>query len=112
MAVVRFDTMRTVAAASITGSYAALGAPLTHNWRIFRITNNTDGDLLFSLNGTSDNMFVPAGSFVLYDLATNAQNVQDTDWFVMQINSQFYVKTSTAATTGDVWIEGIYSTGV
>ena len=79
---------------------------------MFRIVNNTDGDLLISVDGTTNNIIVPAKSFVLYDLSSNALNVQDSDWFVMQVGTQFYVKTSTSATTGDVWIEGIYSTGV
>ena len=112
MAVVRIDALRTKAAASITGSYTTLGTALTQNWRMFRLTNNTDGDILISVDGTTDNLFVPSYSFVLYDLATNAQNVQDTDWFVMQIGTQFYIKSSTASTTGDVWLEGLYSTGV
>ena len=112
MAQVLFDAIRTKAAVSITGSYTTLGTALTHNWRLFKITNNTNGDLLISLDGTTDNMFVPANSFVLYDLATNAPNVHNSDWFVMALNSQFYVKTSTAASTGAVWLEALYSAGV
>lgn len=112
MAIVRFDALRTKANGAITNSYTTLGTPLTRNWRMFRISNNTNGDMLFSVDGTTDNLFVPASSFVLYDLSTNALNVADSDWFVMQIGTQFYVKYSTAPTSGDVWIEGIYSTGV
>ena len=112
MAVVKFDTLRTKAAAAITGSYTTLGTPLTQNWRMFKITNNTDGDLLISVDGTTDNLFVPAESFTLYDLATNAANVKDSDWFVMGLKVQFYVKYSTVPTSGDVWMEGLYSTGV
>jgi hypothetical protein len=112
MAIVRFDALRTKANGAITNSYTTVGTPLTRNWRIFKITNNTDGDLLFSLDGTTDNIFVPASSFTLYDLSTNALNVQDSDWFVMQLGSQFYVKYSTAPTTGSVYMEAIYSSGV
>ncbi len=112
MAVVRLDALRTKNNASITNSYTTLGTPLTKNWRIFKITNNTDGDMLISFDGTTDNIFVPAFSFTLYDLSTNAVNVQDSDWFVMQIGTQIYVKYSTVPTQGDVWVEGVYSTGV
>lgn len=112
MAAVRADAIRTIANGSITTSYTTLGAALTKNWRLFKITNNTDGDMLFSFDGTTNNLFVPANSFSLYDLATNAANVKDSDWFVMQIGTQFYIKYNTAPTTGDVWIEGLYSTGV
>lgn len=112
MASVRFDPIRSKVFGSITNAYTTLGTPLTKNWRMFRIINNTDGDMLISADGTTDNLIVPAKSYVLYDLATNAQNVQDTDWFVMQIGTQFYVKYNTAPTSGAVWLEGIYSTGV
>ncbi len=112
MAIVRIDALRTKANGAITNAYTTVGTALTRNWRMFKITNNTNGDLLFSVDGTTDNLFVPAGSFVLYDLSTNAANVQVSDGFVMQIGTQFYVKYSTAPTTGDVWIEGLYSTGV
>jgi hypothetical protein len=112
MAIVRIDSIRTKANGVITNSYTTVGAALANNWRMWRITNNTDGDMLFSLDGTTNNLFVPAFSFVLYDCSTNSPNVGDTDSFVMQIGSQFYVKYNTAPTKGDVWIEGIYARGV
>lgn len=112
MAAVRFDTLRSKAFGAITGSYTTLGSALTQNWRVMRICNNTDGDLLISSDGTNDKIFVPAYGFVLYDLATNAENVKNSDWFVLSIGTQFYVKYSTAPTVGSVYLEGIYSTGV
>jgi hypothetical protein len=112
MAVVRFDAILTKAHGAITNSYTTIGAALTQNWRVVKITNNTDGDMLLSLNGTTDNIFVPAFGFTLYDLSTNAVNVQQTDSFIMQLGSQFYIKYSTAPTEGDVWIEGVYARGV
>lgn len=112
MAIVRFDAIRSKASGSITNSYTVLGSALTRNWRITRIINDTDGDVMISADGTTDNLYLPAGSFVLYDFATNAVSVNESDWFVMQINTQFYVKYTSAPTTGSVYIEGVYSTGV
>jgi len=111
MAIVRADSLRTVAFGAITSSYTSLGAALAHNWRMFRIINNTDGDMLFSFDATTDNLFTPAYSFVLYDLATNDSPVSETDNFVMQIGTQFSIKYSTAPTKGAVWVEGIYDKG-
>lgn len=111
MAVARADSIRTLAFGSITGSYVAVGAAITHNWRIFKITNDTDGDLLVSFDGTTDNLFIPAMSFTLYDLSTNAPPLAEVDNLVLGINTQFYVKESTAPTKGAVWIEGIYAKG-
>jgi hypothetical protein len=112
MAAVRFDTLRSVAFGDITNSYTALGSALTQNWRMFRVVNKTDADMLISFNASTNNLIVPANSFVLYDLSTNALNVQDSDWFVMQIGTQFSIKYVTAPTSGNVYVEGIYSTGV
>ena len=111
MAVARYDIMKTKSGASITNSYTTIGTPLDFNWRMFRIVNNTDGDMLFSFNGTADNLFVKSGGFVLYDLSTNAPPVNVSDNYVFAINTQFYVKYVTVATTGTVYIEGCYSRG-
>ncbi len=112
MAIVRFDALRSLAFGGISGSYATVGTPLTRNWRMFRITNNTDGDMFISADGTTDNLFVPKNGFVLYDMSTNAPSVSQSDTFVMGIGTQFYVKQSTAPTSGAIYIEGIYARGV
>ncbi len=111
MAVVRFDAYKTVAFGSITNSYTAIGSALTHAWRAFRISNNTDGDMNFSLDGTTNNLFVPAGSFVLYDICTNSPPLTVNDNLVFGLGTQFYIKYSTAPTTGAVYIEGLYARG-
>lgn len=111
MAVARADSILNIAHGSISGSYAAVGSPLQHNWRTLKISNNTDGDMLFSFDGTTNNLFVPAYGFTLYDLSTNAPPISEVDSLVLGLNTQFYVKQSTAPTTGDIWIEGFYARG-
>lgn len=111
MAVVRADSLRSKAAGSITGSYTTLGAVITHNWRVFKITNNTDGDMFISFDGTTDNLFVAMSSFTLYDLSTNAPPLSEIDNLVLGINTQFYVRYSSAPTTGSIYIEGLYARG-
>lgn len=112
MAVARADSLRSVAFGSITGSYIVLGAALAHAWRIFKITNNTDADMLISFDGSTDNLFVPAGSFTLYDLSTNAPPLSEVDNLVLGLQTQFYVKRNgVAPTTGSIYLEGIYARG-
>jgi hypothetical protein len=111
MAVLRVDAIRTKASGAITGSYTTLGGPTTHLWRMFRFTNTTDGDLLISFDGTTDNLIVPAGSFVLYDVCTNAAPSNLNDNLLVGIGTQIYVKYNTAPTTGSVWLEGLYAKG-
>lgn len=112
MAIVRFDSLRVLAFGGISASYAPVGAALANNWRIFCITNNTNGDLFISADGSTDNLFIPANSFRLYDCSANAESVMQTDDFALQIGTQFYARQSTAPTSGSLYIEGIYAKGV
>ncbi len=107
--VLQFETLRTLAFGSLSTSYAALGTPITHSLRMFRIINSTNADLNISLDGTNDHMLVPATSFVLYDVAANGQNAS----FRIQNGSQFYAKivTGGSASSGQVALECIYARG-
>lgn len=106
---VYFDTLRTLAFGGISGTYAAVGAALTENPRIICITNNTNGDMIFSDDSANSvgKFFLPAGSFKLFDLTANIDPNYD-DGFFMSIGTIMYVKQSTAATSGAVYIEYIY----
>ncbi len=109
MAIARADTLRTLAFGSISGTYAAVGAVLAKTWRTFKITNNTNGDLLVSFDGINDNLFIPASSFTLYDLSTNAPNDTLQESLVLALGTQIYVKQSTAPTSGAIWVEAFYA---
>lgn len=107
---VHFDTLRSLAYTSISGTYAAVGTALTVNPRIICITNKTQGDMIFSLSSSNadGNLFIPAGSFKLFDLTANLVPGKD-DNFEMAIGDQWYVKQVTAPTSGAVYIEYLYA---
>ena len=104
-----FDAYRTLNESAISGSFAAVGTPFTHMTRMVCITNNTDGDMIFSTDGVTSMLFVPKNSFKLFDITTNRQN-NAPEW-VIQSGTQWYVKQSTAPTTGDVYVESVYGKG-
>lgn len=107
---VYFATLRSLGFASISGSYAAVGSALTDAARILCITNKTAGDMIFSTDDTvsEGQIFVPAGSFKLYDLTANLVPGKD-DNFVVAVGTQFYVKQSTAPVSGAVYIEVVHA---
>lgn len=105
--IVRVDALRQVAFGSITGSYTTLGAVFAHPMRIIKLVNNTDGDMLFSFDGTTNNDFVPAGGSALYDLTTNGIGQE----FVFQIGTQVYIKSSTSPSKGNVSLMCVYGQG-
>lgn len=102
------DALRTVAFGSITGSYTALGSPLAYQARIICFTNTTDKDVLFSMDGSTDQLIVPAGSFKLFDVTMNHRPVNMDD-FCFAIGTQWYVKYAAAPGSGAVYIEVVYA---
>lgn len=98
-----FDGIRTLGFAGISGSYANVGTATTKECRAFIIVNDTDGDLLFSLDGgTTDHLYLPGGSFQLFDVGANSQQFDDK--FVLPVGTQFAVKQVTAPTEKSVYI--------
>jgi hypothetical protein len=108
---VYFDTLRSLAFGGISATYAAVGTPTTVEARIVCFTNKTQGDMIFSTDSTNatGQIFVPAGTFKLYDLTANLVPGKD-DTFVISKATQFYVKQVTAPVSGAVYVELVYAT--
>jgi len=106
--VAEFDTLRVIAHGSITNTLAKFGAEITHTVRAFKIVNLTDGNMFISLDGKNNQIYVPAGSFTLYDISSNRQVVQN---FTLQSLSQFYIAYDTAPTMNSVYLEILYAKG-
>lgn len=107
---VYFDSLRSLAFGSISGTYAAVGTPFTVEARIICFTNKTQGDMIFSTDSSNADgqILVPAGSFKLYDLTANLIPGKD-DSFVIAKGTQFYVKQVAAPVSGAVYIENVYA---
>lgn len=107
MARAYLEPLRSLAFGSISGSYAAIGTPTDHPVRLVCITNNTQGDMLFSLDGVTDHLFVNAGSFKLFDIQSNMTPDKESA-FVLDQGTQFYVKQLAAPVSGSVYVEILY----
>ena len=107
----QLDTLRSLAYTGISGSYAAVGTSFTVQQRIICITNNTDGDMIFTDDPTNSTgkLFLPAGTFKLFDLTANINPNYD-DGFYMTIGTAIYVKQSSSPSKGGVYIEIVYAT--
>ncbi len=107
---VHFDTLRSLAYTGVSASYAAVGAALTHNPRIMRLVNSTDGDLIISDDNTvaAGKFILLAGTFILLDLTGN-MNPHYDDAFVIAKGTIMYAKQATAPTKGAVYVEYTYS---
>lgn len=106
--IVRFDALRSVANGSITNSYAFLGSQFTHAMRILHFINGTNADMLISFDGTTDNLIVLAGSFVLYDFTSDEDAPEQ---FRVQNGTQTYVKYVSAPSSGSIYLISVYGKG-
>lgn len=103
--VLKWDTLRSLAFGSISGTYAAVGTSFTYPARIVKVINNTNADLTVSIDGTNDNDLVPAGGFFLYDCGTNRGNASPE--MAIQEGTQIYVKGS--PTSGSAYVVVLYA---
>ena len=109
--IARFDAIRSVAYASIGASYTTLGTPFTHAMRVVQFVNNTNGDMMVSFDGTTDNVVIPADTFGLYDITSDQDSVEK---FRYQVGTQLFVRYLTAPTgpaTGAFYAICIYGKG-
>ena len=101
---VRMDELRRLAFGGITANYAAVGAALTDPCRIFILSNLSDDNIIFSLDGVTDHFFVPVGGFKLIDCTAN--KVREEGFFVSE-GTVFYARCEAGAvpTAGLVTVE-------
>lgn len=104
-----FDTLRSLAFGSISGTYAAVGVATTIQPRIICITNDTDAGMIFSDDNTvaAGKLYLPRGTFKLFDITANFRAGSD-DNFILPEGMIIYVKQASAPSAGAVYVEYLY----
>lgn len=99
----RADAIRSLAFGSISGSYASVGSSLSQPSRLIHVVNNTDADLMFSFNGSTDHVFLPASGFFVYDINAN-RDTNEQGWY-LTVGTQPSVKhLGSAPSSGSVYV--------
>jgi hypothetical protein len=112
--IVRFDAIRSLIYSSISASYSTLGTTFAHAMRVLHFVNDTNGGMMVSFDGVTDNVFIPAGGFALYDLTSDQDGNES---FRYQNGTQLWVKYLTAptlvsgSTTNTFYAIAIYGKG-
>ena len=102
----RLDAVRSAAFGAIGAAYSAVGVALTDPCRIFCLTNLTDADVFFSVDGVTDHFIVPSNSFKLIDVSAN--KIRDEGFFLPEGTVFYVVRVAGAPTTGSVYIEVLH----
>jgi hypothetical protein len=104
---VQFDTLRSLAFGSISGTYAAIGTAFTRPARMIKISNQTNADMFISFDGTNNHDLVASNGFVLYDYNSNMS--AQGGYFMQKAGTVVYVKQVSAPTSGSVYVTVIYA---
>lgn len=105
---VKFETLRSLAFGSISGTYTAVGTPLLNAARLIIVTNQSNADMLVSFDGVNNHMFVISSSALVLDFASN--KVGPVDQLELPSHTQVYVKqASGAASSGSVYLAVVYA---
>lgn len=102
------ETVRSIAAGSISGTYAGIGTAISNPCRIFLLQNLTDASLMFSFDGIHDHMPLPASGYMLLDIASNKSI---TEGFFLAQGQRIYVKTLGSPSSGSVYLTVFYAQG-
>ena len=102
------EALRSLAFGSISAAYASVGTATANPTRIICFTNDTEGNMIFSRDASTDEVFVAAGSFKLFDITSNARPANRSD-LVFETGTQWSVRQDEAPVSGSVYIEVIHA---
>lgn len=99
------EEVRELAFGSIGASYMGVGSAMDKPIRIFLLQNLTDALLMFSFDGVTDHLPLPANGYLLIDIAANKTREQG---YYLAEGSRIYAKESGTPTTGSVYLTTFY----
>src|SRR5574338_128171 len=98
---IKYEALRSIDSATFTGSYQAVGTPLTHAARKVKFKNLSNQIVTISTDGTNDMDVFQANSGDSDDISANS-NGGYIEAVMFPVGTQFYVKGS--AGTGSFYI--------
>lgn len=93
---IKWDAVREIAASSLTTSFQNLGGVFLRDAFRIWITNNSNGDLYFTIDGSTNMLKVPALSGRAYDNKTNDMYLKE--------GTQFQIKWVSAPAVPAGWV--------
>ena len=101
---IAWEALRSVDSTTLAGAYVALGTPLAHPSYILKMVNNSDTDVLVSVDGVNPIDVCPAGSFWLYD---EGKIGLSAGYPGMPQGTQIYIS-GTVGTAGSIYLVSQY----
>ena len=108
---VRYEDLRSLDWTLITANYVAVGLPFNNPVCLIKLANDTDVNLLVSLNGLTDIDIAPANSYAVIDYNSNKSNLGG--YLEVAAGEIIYVKAESGLPTGGkFYLTAIYASQV
>jgi len=104
------EALRSIAFGSVSGTYAKLGTALSNPSRQYYLVNGLNVMITLSWDGSTDHFVVPAGSYILLDVTSNA-SLPGGVLSIAQGTQTWVKQTSGAAGSGSVYLSSFYGAG-
>lgn len=104
------EVLRSVAYTSLSSTYMGIGTPILYPCRQFYIVNTTNTLVIISDDGINDKFVIPAGSYILDDVASNRTAPGES--LSMAQGTRLYVRTTGSPSSGSVYFTSFYAAGV
>jgi hypothetical protein len=106
----RADPLRSLAFGGISSTYAAIGGPFLHPMRSITFKNYTNAQITFSFDGINDHVtLIMLGAEVL---DVTSWEFQGNGLLISNMTQMYAKQTSSAPTSGSVYIECTYARGM
>ena len=99
------EEVRTLTFGSIGATYMGVGSVMTKPIRIFLLQNLTDAELMFSFDGITDHLPLPANGYILLDITAN--KTRESGYYLAE-GTRIYVKETGTPTSGNVYLTTFY----
>jgi hypothetical protein len=101
------ETLRSLAFGGISGVLAAVGAAFANPIRILNIQNGCNQDVIASLDGVNDHLFIPANGFLLIDVSSNKTK---GNALFLAVGDRVWVReVAVTPTAGSVYVSVFYA---
>lgn len=108
---VRYEPLRSLGFAGISGTYAPVGLKFDNPVRILKVSNLTNANLKVSFDAVTDMDIAAANGYYLYDFGTNKSDAGGQ--FEQPAGNVFYVKSETGnPTSGTFYVTVIYASAI
>jgi len=104
----RYEPMREISGASVTGTYQAIGSPLNNPLQLIIFQNTTSQNARISLDGITDFLYLPANTSFVIDISTNS--TFEDGLFLGAETTVFVKDDGVALGAGSIFVTAIYGT--